>query len=113
MSASAGSPQGLAWWGSGGIMRREISPQFGWMIIVIVVGFMVVWPIVQLQWRAFADNASAFTRMSELPRIGDTVRTTVILALMSSLFAVVLGTTLAWCASLLPRRVQKIGELAP
>lgn len=113
MSATAGSPQGLAWWGSGGILRREVSPQFGWMIIVLVVGFMVVWPIVQLQWRAFADNASAFTRMSELPRIGDTVRTTVILALLSSTFAVILGTTLAWCASLLPRRVQKIGELAP
>lgn len=110
---SAAAAPGLAWRGSGGLIRREVAPQIGWMIIVLVVGFMVVWPILQLQWRAFTDGGSAFTRMGELPRIGDTVRTTIILALLSSTFAVVLGTTLAWCASLLPRRVQKLGELAP
>jgi len=111
-SVSAAAP-GLAWRGSGGLLRRAVAPQIGWMIVVLVVGFMVVWPILQLQWRAFTDGGSAFTRMGELPRIGDTVRTTIILALLSSTFAVVLGTTLAWCASLLPRRVQKLGELAP
>ena len=110
---SAGAAPGLAWRGSGGLIRREVAPQIGWLIIVLVVGFMVVWPILQLQWRAFAEGGSAFTRMGELPRIGDTVRTTIILALLSSTFAVVLGTMLAWCASLLPRRVQKLGELAP
>ena len=110
---SAGAAPGLAWRGSGGLIRREVAPQIGWLIIVLVVGFMVVWPILQLQWRAFAEGGSAFTRMGELPRIGDTVRTTIILALLSSTFAVVLGTLLAWCASLLPRRVQKLGELAP
>src|SRR5258707_3407856 len=112
MSAMVGAPQGKAWWGSGGILRREVSPQAGWMVIVLVVGFGVLWPIIQLQWRAFAEGGSAFTRMGELPRIGDTVRTTVILAFMSSVFAVILGTALAWCASLLPRKVQKAGELA-
>ena len=110
---SAGAAPGLAWRGSGGLIRREVAPQIGWLIIVLLVGFMVVWPILQLQWRAFAEGGSAFTRMGELPRIGDTVRTTIILALLSSTFAVVLGTLLAWCASLLPRRVQKLGELAP
>ena len=116
MSANAistAAAPGLAWRGSGGLLRREVAPQIGWMVIVLVVGFMVVWPILQLEWRAFADNGSAFGRMSELPRIGDTVRTTIILALLSSTFAVILGTTLAWCASLLPKPVQKIGELAP
>ena len=83
------------------------------MLIAIVVGFAVVWPILQLQSRAFADGGAAFGRMAELRRIGDTVRTTVILALLSSALAVVLGTLLAWCASLLPERVRKIGELAP
>ena len=54
------APAGLAWWGSGGLLRREVAPQVGWLAIVIVVGFAVAWPIVQLQWRAFADGASAF-----------------------------------------------------
>lgn len=112
-NATSAAAPGLAWWGSGGLVRRVVAPQIGWLVIVLVVGFMVVWPILQLQWRAFAEGGSAFTRMGELPRIGDTVRTTIILALLSSAFAVVLGTTLAWCASLLPRRVQKLGELAP
>ena len=107
------SAAGRAWWGSGGLLRRKVIPQAGWMLIAIVVGFAVVWPILQLQSRAFADGGAAFGRMAELRRIGDTVRTTVILALLSSALAVVLGTLLAWCASLLPERVRKIGELAP
>jgi iron(III) transport system permease protein len=112
-AGSMTSAPGLAWWGTGGLLRRQVAPQIGWILIVIVVGFAVAWPILQLQYRAFIDGGSAFTRMGELPRIGDTVRTTIILAFMSSFLAVVLGTFLAWCASLLPRKVQKIGELAP
>ena len=45
----------------------------------------------QLQWRAFADGASAFARLAELPRIERTVQVTVVLALCSSALAVVLG----------------------
>lgn len=103
----------LAWGGTGGVLRREVSPRVGWMLIVVVVGFAVVWPVVQLQLRAFVDGGSAFARMATMPRIGDTIRTTVVLAVASSVVAVVLGTLLAWCASLLPRRVQKVGEFAP
>ena len=113
MNANTGVPAQRVWWGSGGLLRAKVAPQAGWMLIVVVVGFAVVWPILQLQWRAFADGGAAFGRMSELRRIGDTVRTTVVLALLSSVLAVLLGTLLAWCASLLPGRVRKIGELAP
>lgn len=109
---SASAPQ-KAVWGAGGIMRREVAPQIGWMVIVIVVGFAVVWPILQLQYRAFVDGGSAFTRMMELPRIKDTIQVTIILAFMSSAIAVIVGTFLAWCASLLPRSVRNVGELAP
>jgi len=82
----------------------------GWLLIIIVVGFAVVWPVAQLQVRAFAEGGSAFARMM---RIGDTIWTTVVLAVASSVLAVVLGTLLAWCASLLPRSVRRVGELAP
>ncbi len=112
MSVNTSAPR-LSWWGPSGLLRRKIAPQLGWVLLVIVVGYAVVWPIVQLQSRAFVDHASAFQRMVELPRFWKTVTTTVILAFASSLFAVVVGTLLAWCASMLPRSVRKIGELAP
>ena len=110
MSAERAAPSGIAWWGDGGIVRREVAQQLGWLLIIIVVGFAVVWPVAQLQVRAFAEGGSAFARMM---RIGDTIWTTVVLAVASSVLAVVLGTLLAWCASLLPRSVRRVGELAP
>lgn len=104
---------GRAWWGSGGLIRRKAAPQAGWILLAVVVGFLVLWPILQLQARAFVDGASAFTRMMELNRIWSTIQTTFILAVFSSLLAVFIGTMLAWCASMLPQPVRRIGELAP
>lgn len=104
---------GRAWWGSGGLIRRKAVPQAGWILLAVVVGFLVLWPILQLQARAFVDGAAAFTRMMELNRIWATIQTTFILAVFSSLLAVFIGTMLAWCASMLPQPVRRIGELAP
>lgn len=105
--------EGRAWWGSGGLVRRTAVPQTAWILLAVVVGFLVLWPVLQLQWRAFLDGGSAFRRMAELPRIGTTVQTTIVLAILSSVVAVLTGTLLAWCASMLPQRVRRIGELAP
>ncbi|MBP6849973.1 MAG: iron ABC transporter permease [Rhodoferax sp.] len=104
---------GRAWWGSGGLVRRKAVPQAGWIVLAIAAGMLVLWPILQLQWRAFVDGGSAFARMVALPRIGTTFQTTIILAILSSALAVFLGTLLAWCASLLPERVRRLGEVAP
>ena len=104
---------GRAWWGSGGLVRRTAVPQSAWILLALAVGFLVLSPILQLQWRAFIDAGSAFARMMELPRIGTTIRTTIVLAILSSVVAVLTGTLLAWCASMLPQRVRRIGELAP
>lgn len=111
MKAARGS--GLRWWGADGLLRRVAAPQVGWLFIALVVALLVLSPILQLQLRAFVDGGSAFGRMLAIPRIGDTIRTTFILAVLSSLLAVVLGTLLAWCASLLPERVRRVGELMP
>ncbi|MEI6758841.1 MAG: ABC transporter permease subunit [Betaproteobacteria bacterium] len=112
LMASAGSP-GRAWWGPGGLVRRQAVPQLAWVLLALAVGFLVLWPVLQLQWRAFAEGGSAFSRLMALPRIGTTLTTTVVLAVLSSLLAVVIGTLLAWCASMLPQRVRRVGELAP
>ena len=105
--------QARAWWGPGGLVRRQAIPQLGWVVLALCVGFLVLWPVLQLQWRAFLDGGSAFARMMALPRIGTTLTTTVVLAVLSSILAVLIGTLLAWCASMLPQRVRRIGELAP
>lgn len=109
----ASQTQGRAWWGPGGLVRRQGVPQFAWVLLAIAVGYLVLLPVLQLQWRAFLDGGSAFTRMMELPRIGTTIQTTIVLAILSSVLAVVMGTLLAWCASMLPERVRRVGELAP
>ena len=105
--------QGRVWWGSGGWVRRQAAPQTAWVLLAIGVGFLVLSPVLQLQWRAFLDGGSAFARMQDLPRIGTTLSTTVVLAILSSVLAVLMGTLLAWCASMLPQRVRRVGELAP
>ena len=105
--------QGRVWWGSGGWVRRQAAPQTAWVMLAIGVGFLVLSPVLQLQWRAFLDGGSAFARMQDLPRIGTTLSTTVVLAILSSILAVFMGTLLAWCASMLPQRVRRVGELAP
>ena len=94
-------------------MRRQAAPQTAWVLLAIGVGFLVLSPVLQLQWRAFLDGGSAFVRMQDLPRIGTTLGTTIVLAILSSILAVLMGTLLAWCASMLPQRVSRIGELAP
>ena len=105
--------QGRVWWGSGGWVRRQAAPQTAWVLLAIGVGFLVLSPVLQLQWRAFLDGGSAFARMQDLPRIGTTLSTTIVLAILSSVLAVLIGTLLAWCASMLPQRVRRVGELAP
>ena len=94
-------------------MQRQAAPQTAWVLLAIGVGFLVLSPVLQLQWRAFLDGGSAFVRMQDLPRIGTTLGTTIVLAILSSILAVLMGTLLAWCASMLPQRVRRIGELAP
>jgi iron(III) transport system permease protein len=83
------------------------------VLLATGVGFLVLSPVLQLQWRAFLDGGSAFARMQDLPRIGTTLSTTIVLAILSSILAVLMGTLLAWCASMLPQRVRRVGELAP
>ena len=81
------------------MLRRRALPQAAWVLLALAVGFLVLWPILQLQWRAFVDSGSAFGRMADLPRIGTTIQTTFVLAVLSSVLAVCIGTLLAWCAS--------------
>lgn len=98
---------------SGRERERSRRSALWWLTVLAAVGFLVWFPIVQLERDAFSGGLSAFERMADLPRIGETLRSTVLLALLSSAFAVVLGTYLAWCAATLPRRLRRLGQIVP
>jgi iron(III) transport system permease protein len=102
-----------AFWASGGVFRRTVIPWIGWSIPVLVIGFLVLWPLFQLELRAFSDGGGAFYRMFTMPRFFEILRTTVYLAAFSSVLAVILGTGLAWCATVLPPSVRGIGQFVP
>lgn len=102
-----------ALWGPGGFVRRRVFPQIGWALLALLVGVGILWPIIQLEMRAFSEGGTAFSRMLNLPRFGNTLRTTVILAIASSVLAVVMGVLLAWCAQMLPHKVRRSFQLLP
>ena len=95
------------------IDQRSLARQVGWFVVFAVVAFLVIWPIFQLQRHALSEGLASFRRMFELPRIGTTIRSTFILAAMSTAIAVVAGTFLAWCAATLPTRLRKVGQVVP
>ncbi len=98
---------------SGGVVRRRLIPRLGWSLLALVIGFGLLWPLIQLEVRAFADGGAAFTRMLALPRFGQTLITTVVLAIGSSVIAVVVGTGIALCAAHLPRPLRPVGQILP
>ena len=99
--------------GGSGVINRLVLPQAGWLLLILLVGAALLWPVSQLYIRALADGGSAFRRTFGIPYIWETVRVTFQLAIGSGVIALVVGTLLAWCASMLPQRVRRIGQLLP
>lgn len=87
---------------------RAVFVQVGWAALLVVLAALVVWPLVNLQARAFEDGFAGYRALISLPRIGQTLWTTVVLAVGSVLFAVPAGTALAWAASRLSPRLRRV-----
>jgi iron(III) transport system permease protein len=94
-------------------LRRVFLPQAGWTFIAMLIGVAILWPILQLELRAFADGAAAFSRMVNLPSFGKTLRTTIILTVFFSVLAVIMAVLLDCCALMLLARVRRVGQLLP
>jgi iron(III) transport system permease protein len=73
--------------------------------LILVLGYLVVVPLYKLQRMAFADGAAGYKAQFGRDDIGETLRTTVELAVVSVVIAMVLGTILAFATSRLPRRL--------
>ncbi len=109
----ARSLAGVAVFGPGGVIARRVVPQGLWWMLAALIGLALVLPLAELEIRAFSNHASAFVRMAQMPRIGDVLHTTIVLAIASTALAVILGSGLAWGAAMLPARVRGVGQMIP
>ncbi len=75
------------------------------LVLLGVLAYLVLQPLWRLQSLALEDGARGYRTAYGTTTFGDTLRTTVVLALGSLVIALVLGTLLAWCATRLPRRL--------
>lgn len=91
----------LAW------ARRSL----GVRTLAVVLGTLVLGPLVALQWRAVADGLHGYRELAEQPKLGDTIRVTVLLAFGSVAIAVVLGVALAWAAYCLAGRWRALAVI--
>lgn len=77
--------------------------------LLIVLAFLVLYPLGRLQFLALQDGGLAYRELVALPDIAQTLTTTLLLGIGSLIIAVVLGTALAWFALRLPRRARWLG----
>jgi iron(III) transport system permease protein len=72
----------------------------------VVIGYLVLAPLVNLQIRAFSNGARGYRQGFLVGGIGQVILNTAGLAVGSLTVALVLGTLLAWAASRLPRHLR-------
>ncbi|WP_051026936.1 ABC transporter permease [Nocardia higoensis] len=80
-------------------------PRIGYIALLAVLGYLVVLPMIRLQALAFENGGEGYRSQYGRYDIGETIRTTIALALGSLVIAMVLGTLLAYAASRLPDRL--------
>lgn len=74
--------------------------------LLLILSYLVVFPLLWLQVLALGEDGRAYRQALNLPDIGETLLTTVLLGLGSLVISVVLGTLLAWFAMRLPPRLS-------
>ncbi|QDQ95905.1 iron ABC transporter permease [Rhodococcus sp. WB9] len=80
--------------------------RLGYGALMAVLAYLVVLPLIRLQSLAFEDGGRGFRAQYGRYDIVQTIRTTVSLAVVSLVIAMVLGTILAFAATRLPHRLS-------
>ena len=81
-------------------------PRLGVAAFLAGIAYLVLLPLYRLQELAFENDAAGYRTAYNRTGMGDTIAATIGLALGSLSIALVLGTTLAWAATRLPRRMR-------
>ena len=83
----------------------RLGPGILLLALVAVFGYLILLPLIRLQYLALEDGASGYREAFSAPGIWEVVRWTIFLGVGSLVIAVVLGTGLAWAAYSLPPRL--------
>lgn len=97
--------------GSRTLWRRRLM----YLPLLLVLGYLVVWPLYKLQVLAFENGARGYRSQYGRADIAQTLQTTAALAIFSVIIAMICGTVLAYATSRLPRRMAflKIVPILP
>lgn len=85
---------------------NRVSAAIWPVILLVVLAYVVLMPLIQLQVTAFSDGAAGYQRALQTPDLVETIWMTVALALGSLVIAMVCGVTMAWLSTRLPRRLE-------
>jgi len=77
-----------------------------WTIFAIALTILMFLPLVPLEREAFSNIGSTFREATQIVGIGTTLANTVLLGIGSVIFALCLGTLLAWSINRLPPKAQ-------
>ena len=91
---------------AGRVNAKRLGMRLGILAFVLALAYLSVLPLVRLQIKAFADNGQAYRDAWSRDGVGTTVRYTLELGLGSLVIAMVVGTYLAWAASVLPPKLR-------
>ncbi|MEU7816734.1 ABC transporter permease subunit [Pseudonocardia sp. NPDC049154] len=84
-----------------------------WALLALVMAALILWPLIKLETRVVDDLSGAVDRLLGYRDLGRIYLNTVIIAVGSTVVAVVAGTGLAWCITRVPRRWYKAMSLLP
>jgi iron(III) transport system permease protein len=97
---------------AGRVFRVDrVAQRLTLLLFVTALGYLSVWPLIRLQVKAIAHGGRSYREAFTRPGEWTTVRYTIELGLGSLLIALVVGTFLAWAASVLPPRLRVLKVL--
>jgi iron(III) transport system permease protein len=85
---------------------QRVTSALGIAAFIGALGYLTVWPLIRLEIKPFADNAHAYREAFTRTDQWETLKYTLELGLGSLAIAMVVGTFLAWAASVLPPRLS-------
>ncbi|AEA25399.1 ABC-type transporter, integral membrane subunit [Pseudonocardia dioxanivorans CB1190] len=84
-----------------------------WALLALLMAALILWPLIKLEARVAEDLSGAVDRLLGYRDLGRVYLNTVIIAVGSTIVAVVAGTGLAWCITRVPPRWYKVMSVLP